>query len=153
MKLTKKLDIENKTDYFFNNMTNINDFDPRLLSINEITVFNSGSTFCGIHYCEKSNTPYIIFNNVKCIFRKNGENKYLIICESRKNKEMLKSYTKIFDEIKKQIMFITGDEVFVMGKSLTRFKIKTNNVLPYNEIINVSVCVIVIKGIFEENYP
>ena len=66
---------------------------------------------------------------------------------------MLKSYTKIFDEIKKQIMFITGDEVFVMGKSLTRFKIKTNNVLPYNEIINVSVCVIVIKGIFEENYP
>ena len=33
MKSTKRLNIENKTDYYFMNMTNINDFDPKLLLI------------------------------------------------------------------------------------------------------------------------
>ena len=42
MKTTKILNIEYKPDYFFTDMTNINDFDPKLLLINEITTFNSG---------------------------------------------------------------------------------------------------------------
>ena len=40
-------------------MTNINDFDPNLLLINEITTFNSGSTMFEISYCEEMNTPCI----------------------------------------------------------------------------------------------
>ena len=44
MKATKGLNIKDKLGYFFTDMTNINDFDPNLLLINEIAVFNSGST-------------------------------------------------------------------------------------------------------------
>ena len=37
-------------------MTNINDFDPKLLLINKITVFSSGSTMFEISYCEESSS-------------------------------------------------------------------------------------------------
>ena len=71
---------------------------------------------------------------------------------------MLKNYTNVFDEIKEQIVFITSgdDDDFVMGKDFMRMKFKTDDVLPYNEKINVSICVIAISSIFEQNgvyYP
>ena len=53
-------------------------------------------------------------------------------------------------------MLITDDDVFIMVKDFMRIKIKTNDVLPYNEQINVPVCVTAISSIFEENevyYP
>ena len=93
MKTTKRLNIEYKSDYFFIDMTNVNDFDPKLLLINEITTLNSGSTMFEISYCEESNTPYIVFNNIESIFRKSGTNKYLVICENKKIEKMLKNYT------------------------------------------------------------
>ena len=55
---------------------------------------------------------------------------------------MLDNYTKIIDEIKDRILFITKDDLFVMGRNFTRFKFKTNDNLPYNIKINVPVCVI-----------
>ena len=64
---------------------------------------------------------------------------------------MNKSYTKIFDEIKRQIVYITDDDVFIMGKDFMRIKIETNDVLPYNKQIDFPVCVISIRSIFEEN--
>ena len=41
MNATKELKIKDKSRYFFSDMTNINNFDPDLLIINEIAVFNS----------------------------------------------------------------------------------------------------------------
>ena len=71
-------------------MTNINNFDPKLLLINEITTFNSGSTMFEISYCKENNTPYIVFNNIDSIFRRIGINKYLVFCENDKNERVLK---------------------------------------------------------------
>ena len=85
MKTTKRLMVEYKPNYYFTDMTNINNFDPKLLLINEIKTFNSGSTMFEISYCEESNTPYIVFNDIECIFRKNGINKYLVFCETQEN--------------------------------------------------------------------
>ena len=51
-------------------MTNINDFDPELLMIDDVTIFKDGSIMFGIIYCEKNNTPNVVFNDIECIFRK-----------------------------------------------------------------------------------
>ena len=150
MKTTKRLNIEYKPDYFFMNMTNINDFDPKLLLINEITTFNSGSTMFEISYCEENNVPYIVFNNIERIFRKIGINIYLVICETEKKEKVPKNYTKIIDKLKDQILFIVEDNLFVMGKNFARFKFKTDDKLPYNKKINVGVCVISLNSVFEE---
>ena len=127
-----------------------------MLLINEITTFNNRSTILEISYCEESSTPYIVFNNTECIFRKSGINKYLVFCETKENKEILKNYTKIIDKIKDQILFITVDDFFVIGINFTRFRFKTDDRLPYNKKINVVVCVISISSVFEQKgryYP
>ena len=69
---------------------------------------------------------------------------------------MLDKYIKIIDEIKNQILFITDDNLFIMGKDLTRFRFKTNDDLPHNQKINVAVCVISISNVSEKSvwyYP
>ena len=152
MKATKGLNIKDKSGYFFTNMTNINNFDPDLSIINEIVAFNSGSTMYEISYNEEFNTPYVVFNSIICVFRKIGKGKYLIFCKTQKNKRMLENYTKIFDEIKIKIVSITDDDVFVKGKDFMRIKFETDDVLPYNEQINVTVRVILISSIFKENF-
>ena len=87
MKTTKRLNNEDKSSYFSTDMTNINNFDPSLLTINEIAVCNSGSTMYEISYKKESNTAYVVFNNITCVFRKSGQNKYLIFCETQEKKD------------------------------------------------------------------
>ena len=36
MKTIRQINIESRQNYFFNDMTNINDFDPSLLNIDDI---------------------------------------------------------------------------------------------------------------------
>ena len=124
MKPTRRLNIEGKSDHYFTRITNINDFDRKLLLINEITTFNSGSTMFEISYCEDSNTPYIVFNDIECVFKKSGINKHLVFCETQENKKMLENYTKLMDEIKDQALFITEDNLFMMGKDFMRINLK-----------------------------
>ena len=132
MKTTRRLNIEIKSIYYFMNMTNVNDFNPNLLLINEITTFNSGPTMFEISYCEESNTPYIVFNDIECVFKKGGINKYLVFYETQENKTMIENYTKIIDEIKDQILFRTEDTLFIIGEDVMRIKFKTSDELPYN---------------------
>ena len=101
MKAIKGLKIEDKPGYFFTDITNINNFEPNLLIINETVVLNSGSTMYEISYNKECNTPYFVFNNMTCVFRKSGQNKYLVFCETQENNKFLKNQTKIFDEIKR----------------------------------------------------
>ena len=84
MKTVKRLNIEDKPGYFFMNMTSINDFDPKLLLINEFTIFEDGSIMFDINYCKENNVLHIVFNNLECIFRKSGVFSYLIFCETEK---------------------------------------------------------------------
>ena len=76
--------------------------------------------------------------------------------KQKKNKKILKKYTKIIDEIKDQILFIKEDDFFIMGKDFRRFMFKTDDKLPYNKKINVAVHVVSINSVFEQKgwyYP
>ena len=50
------------------NMTNINNIDAKLLLINEFIMLENGSTMFDTSYCKENNTPYIVFNDIECIF-------------------------------------------------------------------------------------
>ena len=105
----------------------------------------------------KNQALHILFLITQSVFlEKSGINKYLVFCETKENKEILKNYTKIIDKIKDQILFITVDDFFVIGINFTRFRFKTDDRLPYNKKINVVVCVISISSVFEQKgryYP
>ena len=59
MKIVKRLNIEDKSGYYFMNMTNIKDFDPKLLVTNEFTIFEDESIMFDINYWKKRMQPIL----------------------------------------------------------------------------------------------
>ena len=71
MKTIRELNIKNWSGYFFTSMTNINDFDPEFLLVNDFKRSKDGSILFNMTDCEENDVPHIIFNKRECIFRKN----------------------------------------------------------------------------------
>ena len=69
---------------------------------------------------------------------------------------VLRDYTEIWDEIKEQIELTSGDRVIKHSKDFMKIRFELVDDLPLDKIINIPVCVIIIRGVFEENskyYP
>ena len=97
------------------------------------------------------NSLYLVFNNLDAYIEESGENRYLIFASTEKNKIMLKNYTELWDEIKKQIELITGDKMIKYSKAFMKIRFKTNVDLPLNKIINIPVCVVIVGSIFKKD--
>ena len=122
MKTIRQINIENRQNYFFNDMTNVNDFDPILLNIDEVLFESDELIMYGIKYIKNLNSSeslYLAFNNLDAYIEKSGENRYLIFASTEKNKIMLETYTELWDEIKEQIELITGEKVTKYSKDLS----------------------------------
>ena len=92
-------------------MKNINDFDPSLLNIDEISFKSDKSIMYDIKYIQNVNslnTLNLVFNNLDAYIEKGGENRYLTFTSTEKNKIMLKNYMELWDEIKDQINSINS---------------------------------------------
>ena len=151
MKTSRQLNIEDRSSYFLSYMTNINDFDPSLLNIDEVSFRDDELIMYDITYIKNlngRNTLYLVFNNLDAYFKKTGVDKYLFFASTDKNGIMLENYTELFDEIKEQIELITVDKMFKYCKDFMKIKFKSNDDLPYNKMINIPVCVIIVSNIF-----
>ena len=135
-------------------MTNINDFDPSLLNIDEILFKKDELIMYDTKYIKNLNslnTLYLVFNNLYAYTEKSGENGYLIFASTEKNKIMMKNYRELWDEIKEQIELITGDKVIKYSKDFMKIRFTTNDDLPLNKIINIPVCIVLVSSIFKED--
>ena len=68
---------------------------------------------------------------------------------------MLENYLNIFDNVAEQIELMADDNIQYC-KNLLKIKFKTNDGLPFNEIVNIPVCVINLSSIFKQDnkyYP
>ena len=98
MKTLRQANIKNIRNYFFNSMTNIKNFDPSLLSIDQIPFKDIYFFTYNIKYIKKfdsANSLYLIFNNVDAYIEKDNEEKYLIFASTDKKKEILENYTEL----------------------------------------------------------
>ena len=155
MKTSRQLNTEDRSGYFFSDMTNINDFDPSLLSIDEVVLRDDKLIMYDISYAKnvnRQNALYLVFNNLDGIFQRSGGNKYLIFSSTEKSRIILENYTELFNEIAEQIELMTDDKVKYCKDTL-KIKFKTSDDLPFDETINilVCVCVIIVSCIFQEN--
>ena len=85
---------------FFNDMTNINHFDPSSLNIDGVSFKNDELVMYDIKYIKNLNslnTLYLVFNNLDAYIEKSSENRYLIFASTEKNKIMLKNDTELWD--------------------------------------------------------
>ena len=109
----KKIEIKNRTYYFYNNMINLKNFGPNLLKIDKKSYENIGIYNIGYTTIKKIDDHKSIYSvNPLClrvnhanrnIEEKNG-NKYLIFDDSTdENKELLKKYKDVWNGIKNKI--------------------------------------------------
>ena len=84
------------------------------------------------------------------ILRKVIKNKYLIFASTDKNEMVLRDYTEIWDKIKEQIELISGNKVIKYSKDFMKIRFESYDDLPLGKILNIPVCVIIVKGVFEE---
>ena len=80
---------------------------------------------------------------------KNG-NKYLIFDDSvDENKELLKKYADVWDEIKNKIKAINGGEENDYGKHYTKIKFNSDGDLPLSKPLKPHAMTIIIRSVFE----
>ena len=87
---------------------------------------------------------------------RSGKNKYLIFASTDNNEMVLGDYTEIWNEIKKQIELISCNKVIKYSKDFMKIQFESDDNSSISKIINVPVCVIIIRGAFEEDskyYP
>ena len=67
MRILRQVNIKNRQNYFFNTMINIKNFDPNLLSIDQVSFKGADCVIYGIEYFknfDNENSLYLVFNNV-----------------------------------------------------------------------------------------
>ena len=110
MKTIKELKTLDWSGYFFREMINILDIEPKYFMVNGFKGCKDGSILFNLGYCEENSVSHTVFNNIQGIFRKSGVFSYLI--KSDKNKNMLDNFVSIIDQIKEEALSFENDEYF-----------------------------------------
>ena len=97
------------------------------------------------------NSLCLVFNNVDAYFKENNEDKYLIFTLTNKNKEALENYTELWGEIKDETETARRIEPIKYEKYFMKIKFESDDDLPFGKILNIPVCVIIVKSVFQEN--
>ena len=122
MKTIRKLNIKDWSDYFFEEMFNILDIVPECFMVGNAKECTDGTMIYNIYYSDKTGVPYIVFNNIACYFKKNGNYSSLIFCDNNKNKNIRNIYFKIIEQLKDELFSLTDefeDHNFVFADDFT----------------------------------
>ena len=98
MGVVKQINIKNQTYYFYNNISNIKNFESNLLKIDRKPYKNIGIYNIGYITIKKiddfeniySVNPFYLLINASGYVEEKGVNKYLIFDSTDENKELLK---------------------------------------------------------------
>ena len=97
------------------------------------------------------NSSCLVFNYIDAYFECIDENKYLVFAQTDKNREALENYKELWNEIKDEIQTIKGIEPIKYEKDFMKIKFESDDYLPLGKVLNIFVCVITAKSVFQEN--
>ena len=121
----KQIDIKNRTYYFYNDQTNLKDFDARFLKVDkkdykEIDIYNIGyvavKKIANCNNINCVNSLYLMINEMIGCFEEKKENRFLVLDNVEENKEVSKKYEEVWEGVKKEIETINGGERVEYGK-------------------------------------
>ena len=133
MKIIRQVNIKNRQNYFLISITNIKNFDPNLLSIDQISFKSTDCVIYDIEYFKNlncKNSPDLVFNNVDAYIEENNDDKYLIFALADRNQEALENYTELCDEIKDQTELINGNNPIEYKKDFMKIRFESDDDLP-----------------------
>ena len=80
----------------------------------------------------------------------------MIFVSKDKNKEVLKKYTEVWNEIKNQIETISGNKPIEYKKDFMKIRFESDDDLPLGKTLSIPVCIIAVRSDFQEDnnyYP
>ena len=115
--VTKQLNIKNRTYYFWNDLINLKDFDPKLLKLDkkssmDISIYYIGYVTKKAEYnINIANPLYSLINELNGSIEEKEGSKYLNISLSHNNNDVLIKYVEVCSGIKDQIKKINNSSV------------------------------------------
>ena len=106
----KDINIKNRTYYFFNDINDIENFDPNNINIDEKSYKNVLIYYIGYVTIKEYvkiygvNALHLIFRYVNGYFEEVNGNKYLTLAPTNESKEKLKKYEKLWVKIRDLII-------------------------------------------------
>ena len=147
-------------------MISVKKFDPSFLNISKISFKIIDAVIYSIRYItmksldhvniDSANSIYLVFNNVDGYIEESNGNKYLIFASTDKNKEILKKYTELWNEIDNQIKTINGGEPIEYKKYFMKIEFESDNDLRLGKISSTPNMIIFTGCVFQEDkkyYP
>ena len=157
MVTTKQMNIKNRTYYFYNDLFNIKDLDPKLLKLDKKSFKNIGVYYIGYitkkdeYKINSVNSLYLLVHRIEgCIKEKEGS-KYLSIASTDSNSEVLKKYEEVWSGIKNWIEKINDGKSGEYGKDYMKIKFNSDDDLPLNKQLKFLSITIIVRSVFEES--
>ena len=163
MDTTKRINIKNRTYYFYNNIIDLENFDPKLLKIDKKSYKDIGIYNIGYVTRKKNgncmniniaNPLYLGITHVNGYIEETGIDKYLVFDSTDENKELLKKYNDVFNGIRDKIKEINNECDY--EKDYMKIKFNFDDYLPLNKSLKFRLMTITIRHVFEEDgklYP
>ena len=156
----REVNIKNRTYYFFDDMINIEVFDPDLLKIDKKTYKNIDIYYIGYitikniddyEYIYSVNPLYLIIGEVDGHIEEKNGSKYLVFDSTDENRKVLEKYAELWDGIKNEIKTINGGKEGEYSKIFKKTKFDTNDNLSLNKPLKLHMLTIIVRSIFEED--
>ena len=151
-----KINIKNRTYYFFNDQINLKDFDARFLKVDkkyyEIDIYYIGyvtvKKIANYNNINSVNLLYLMINEMIGHFEEKNENKYLVLDDIDENKEVLKKYEEVWEGIKKEIEAINSGKKIEYRKDFKKLRFESNDDLALNKPIKLRLLTIINRSVF-----
>ena len=84
-------------------------------------------------------------------FEEKNKNKYLVLDDVNKNKEVLKKYEEVWEGVKKENETINSSKKIEYRKDYMKIRLKSNDDLPLNKPIKLRLFTINIRCVISED--
>ena len=152
MVTTKQLNIKNRTYYFYDDIINIKDFDPKLLKLDkkssmDISIYYIGYVTKKLEYdINCVNLLCLLIGELDGFIEEKEGSKYLNISLTYNNNDVLIKYADVWSRIKDQIKKINDGPVGEYGKDYMKMKFDFDDNLPLNKILKFRILTIITRN-------
>ena len=156
------MNIENRTHNFYNDLINIKDFDPKLLTLDKKSYKNIDIYYIGYitkkdqYKINSINPLYLLVSRTDGFIEEKRGNKYLNIDFTDSNNEALRKYAEVWSEFKDQIEEINNGKPEEYEKDYMKIKFNSDDNLALNKQLEFLSVTIIVRSVFEEDgkyYP
>ena len=155
----KQINIKNRTNYFYNGIIDLKNFDARLLKVDKKSYKNIGIYNIGYITNKKNddfesiysvNPLYLLINHANVYIKEKRVSKYLIFDSTDENEELRKKYNDVWNGIRDKIKEVSSGECDY-EKDYLKIRFNSDDNLPLNKPLKFDNMTITIRSVFEED--